>query len=249
MKKLPIPKEHGAYIVLIASWLVGVVIGGYSDIITNILILVSAFSFFLLGESLRLAIKSRIQGQKPELSVWTLLLLLIAITTSALVLLHAPWLLWFAPHIILFIGAYSVALSQRARTIALTYIGFGALSLLAPIVVCANNQGASDILLIALWVGCALFFAASAATVNIRFDGKRGIAPAVVVHVLAFNVIGVWVHTGHLTHGFLTAMLLAIIRFIIVLVMRERYQKLALKYIGIQESFIAALLIVSVAII
>jgi hypothetical protein len=249
MKKLPVPKEHGAYIVLVASWLVGVVAGGYSDVLINILILVGAFSLFFLGESLRLAIRSRMQGQKPQLSVWTLLLLLIAITTSAFVILQASWLLWFAPHIVLFIGAYSVALAERARTITLTYIGFGALSLLAPIVVSVNNQGASDILLIALWTGCALFFTASAATVNIRFDGKRAIAPAVVVHVLAFNVIGVWVHTGYLTHGFLSAVLLAVIRFIIVIVMRKRYQKMALRYIGMEESLVAALLVIAVLLI
>ena len=47
MTKVAFPKEHGAYVVLIASWLIGVIVGGWSEPIVSVTLLFIALVVFI----------------------------------------------------------------------------------------------------------------------------------------------------------------------------------------------------------
>lgn len=239
MTKIAFPKEHGAYVVLIASWLIGATVGGWSEPIVSVALLFSALAVFIAEHSLRQYVKTR-----TAIPVALLIVVLAVSILGGIVVIRYEKMV---PFVLLGIGvtaSYIIALQQRSSTITRTYIGFSGLTLLAPLAASlSDQQNAAE--LAVLWIMMTLLYLASAATVNIRLTAGKIKLPAYAMNALVVISCILLVIFYHLTTALIICLVISSVRFLVVLAWEDRYIRLRVKIVGIIESAISLLFIVA----
>jgi hypothetical protein len=244
MNTIPIPKEHGAYVVLIASWLLGLLHAPSHDPLAIGLSLILILSTFLMQEPLRPLFRARSPASRAIAGLrtgWLGLLLTIAIVSAAWLLLLCPATAWIVAAGVLVAIAFLLLIRRRVGLVSLSTAGFFALALAAPLARLASGPGASAAELVGLWLFAALFFAGSSACVRLRMNRQGGVSLPIAAHLLFIAAAAVLVGLGLLPAIALLAGLPALARLLWVVGDLPRYRRTSLKRIGLIETAVALL--------
>jgi hypothetical protein len=248
-RSLPIPREHGAYVVLVTCWLFGILTAGSVEALPAALSLATAFAGFTLSEPARLLAQSLRSGRnaagRPGLVAWVAALALAAAATGIPLAMLRPEILWaLLPSVALF-ALYLWLTSRRAAMVDLSIIGFIGLSIVAPIARVAAGPAWSIWELAAIWSYTALFFCASAWCVRVRLVGVEGIPLAAAAHTALLALTAILVARDILPLVALVAIVPALARFVWVWLDVARYRRQTLKRIGLLETALALALILA----
>jgi hypothetical protein len=244
----PIPREHGAYVILACSWLLGLLGSPRIEPLPSLLSLVAVFSLFLMQEPLRLLQVARRTGRngasRPGMIRWALATGSLAVIAGTPVVLARPEILWLLLPASAVMVAYGLLVARRAPMNRLSLAGFIGLALTAPGARIAAAGGFPAGELLALWLLAACFFCGSSFCVNIRLKGDKAVAPAIRFHLAAMGVTFALVALGLAPPIALAAMLPAIAKLVWIIRDIPRYRAMPLKRIGIQESLVAILFVI-----
>jgi hypothetical protein len=247
--KIPIPREHGAYVVLGACWLFGIFSSATIAPLEAALSLVATVAGFTLTEPARLLAGSLRSGrniaQRRRWVLWIAATAAIALASGVPLLLLRPVIFWALPPALLLLIGYLLLSSRRASMTDLSIIGFVGLSLVVPVARVAATDDWTPGILVALWLFAALFFCASAWCVRVRIVGREGITLAAAAHAALLMLTVVLAARGLLPMIALVAIAPAIVRFVWVALDVARYRQQTLKRIGLVETGIALVLVVA----
>lgn len=245
----PIPREHGAYVVLGACWLFGIFSSDAVEALPAALSLVTALAGFTLTEPARMLAASLISGRNAAYRrgwiAWIAALAAVALSAGIPLLVLRPVILWALPPALLLLAGYLWLTSRRASMTDLSIIGFIGLSITAPLARVAATDTWTVGLLASLWLFTALFFCASAWCVRVRLVGRDGLALATAAHVALLGLTSGLVARDLLPWIALAAIAPALVRFLWVAFDVARYRQQTLKRIGLMETAIALVLVVA----
>jgi hypothetical protein len=249
-RTLPIPREHGAYVVLAACWLFGIFTADEVAPLPAALSLVAALAAFMLSEPARLIVHSLRSGRDAPRrrfwSIWTAALGAIAVGAGAPLVALRPDVAWALPLALVLSVVYLWLTSRRASMTDLSIVGFLGLSMVAPVA----RMAAGDWTIAglgAIWTYTALFFCASAWCVRVRLVGSEGLPLAAAAHTALLALTLILAARGVLPVIALVAIAPAIVRFLWVALDVARYRQQTLKRIGLLETAIALMLVVASA--
>jgi len=235
-----LPGEHGAYIVLLCSWLLGMLRAPGIDPIPTALSLVTPLALFLgLGPSRALLRNKRLGRRVSSDSIdlrWTIVLAGTGLLAGLALLASRPDVLMLAIPAVLLGAIYLVAEYRRRSMTTLSMIGFVALALTGPLARIAAAPNATTTELLLLWLLPAAFYSASAYTVHIRLVGAPGIRRAVGFHLTVTAALVALASAGLVPLVAVVAMLVAVGKLVWIVLDLGRYRAMTLKRIGLLES-------------
>ncbi len=241
MKTVPIPKEHGAYVVLVASWLLGLLQAPGREALPVTLSLLLPLGAFLAQEPLRLLLRGGRASASRHVVAWLALFAGTAIVAGGWLLSLRPrlWLVMVAGCAVAALFAW--LLRRRAAMLTLSSAGFLGLSLGAPLARIAAAPATSVSDLVVLWGVAVLFFASSSSCVRIRLKREeRGTRP-IVLHAALLALLLVLAEARMVPPVAAVAVLPAIARLAWILRDLPGYRRSSLKRIGIVETAVTAL--------
>lgn len=247
------PREHGAYVVLLASWLVGVMSAQMLDAASVTLSLAVFLALFIAQEPLKHVLRGLKRNEPLDDHDVSRLFSLMLFGVSGFALLsrvHSTLLWTLLP------GA-ACALSglwlnhRRASMFAQSLAGFAALTLAGPALLLIGSPHSADANIsqaAALWGELTLFFWASAMIVNVRIDirserSTRLVLGAFLLLAIILTSLNVFSYAALVSLGLLVA------RYVWVITDLDRYKRLSLKKIGIIETITAVVMVVLYAIL
>jgi YwiC-like protein len=226
-----LPREHGAYIILIASWVWGIIFSPLNDALGFVLVFAVAFHLFLVQESVRRTLRSPAGSLHPAV----LAIVTAAAAAAAVLIIKTPFILVIAaPVALLSLLYFSIA---HKGPFVRSALGFILLSLITPATIVAS--GNTDYFYLFLsWLGIGFFATSSVAIVGIRLDQPKADERALIFHIIySIVVLAYSIIIGSLMPG-LGIALVAIVRYILVATAKSRYIVLPLKTVGIIESIV-----------
>ncbi len=183
--------NHGAYVVLLVSFLTGAAAAQQWNLATT-LALVSAFAGFQAEYPISLQIRQR-HRWKPRFLLWGSIYAGISLAIGSYLYLQTPMLLWiyFGAIAALIIDSISVRYRQQ-RTYANELLTFTAVCLSAPLAYLATT-GTWNTAVIGLWLLNTLFFSSAIFTVKLRKPNTASLIPPLVYHIASAAIItGLW---------------------------------------------------------
>ncbi|MBS1902192.1 MAG: YwiC-like family protein [Bacteroidetes bacterium] len=235
-----IPREHGAYVVLIASWVFGVLYTHPTDTAGSALALTSALSIFLLQDPFKQFSRPK-RGSNPFASTAALTLALLGAVSGTAMIARTPSVAMCVVPLTVIGALYFVMLRNKRSAIARSFVGFAGLTLLTPMTMLASGSAASLTALFLVWIFATLFFCTSIYCVAIRLSESGAMRNALLYHGIAFAIVSILVRSQLLPISAVWCMLVPLVRFVLIVFTRERYTRLPIKYIGIQETIVALL--------
>lgn len=242
MKLIQLPREHGAYVVLGSSWLVGIVRAGSIDPIGVSLLLLTIFGALVAQNPIKLIARGKLPADRAArrgiVAVAGILAMLTAGSGLGAAIRH-PEILWLLPPTILFAAIYLRLEQMRASMRNRSLAAFLALTLAAPASRIAAGEGWSVGELAGLWLTAALFFCGAVYCVTIRLAGNTAVRPAIVYHLAAVAVAMALWWSGILELASILVLALALLKLAWIVLAVDRYRAMPLKQIGIQESIVS----------
>lgn len=237
--------EHGIYIVLLVSFLIGAAVAQTWNLVTT-LALICAFCGFQAEHPLVLQIKQR-SSWKPRFILWGSVYGSIAATIALYLYLQSPILLWIYAGAIaaLIIDAFSV-LNREQKSILNELITFAAVCLTIPFVEAAST-GTISISAIALWILTTLFFSSTIFTIKLRKPKTKSMIPGLVYHEIATVIIfGLW-WFGLLNSIAALGFGIAVLKFSAIAWQADWYRSLKIQSVAVLETTSAFLFLLVVA--
>ncbi|QZZ19860.1 YwiC-like family protein [Leptothermofonsia sichuanensis E412] len=236
--------EHGVYIVLLVSFLIGAA-AAQRWTLTTTLAFICALAGFQSEHPLVLQIKQR-RSWKPQLLLWGGLYGGLALGLAVYLYLQVPGLLWLYGGAIatLAIDALSVFYRQQ-KSFVNELLTFAAICLSAPFAYVATT-GTWTNMLLGLWLLNTLFFGSSIFTVKLRKPKTASLVPGVIYHAIApLIVLGLW-YGGWLAPMTALAFVVVLLKFGFILVRQNWYRTTAIGNVALIET-LSALLFLAIA--
>lgn len=240
-----ISPEHGVYVVLLVSFLIGAA-AAQQWMWETTLALLCAFLGFQAEHPLVLQIKQR-RSLKPRFLVWGGLYSAVALAIAVYLALGHPILLWIyaGAGVAFWVDAISVFYREQ-KSIVNEIITFAAVCLSAPL---AFGVTASTIptSVLGLWLLCTLFFSSTIFTVKFRKDKAHSVLPSLVYHTIATLLItGLW-WIGCLSPFTALAFGVALLKYTIILWQRQWYCTTKIQFVAMLETISALVFLAIVA--
>jgi hypothetical protein len=231
--------EHGVYVVLLVSFLMGAAAAQQWTWATSLAFL-CAWAGFQAEHPLTLQIKQR-RSWKPRFLVWGGLYAGIALGTAIYLFLQTPILLWLYLWAIAALLIDSVAVFyRRQKSIWNEFLTFAAVCLAAPLAA-ITTTGTATIALLGLWLLNTLFFSSAIFTVKLRKPKTQSLVPGLIYHGAAtLIVLGLW-YFGWLTGLEAIAFGVVVLKFGFILWKLEWYKTTAIKNVAFLETLSAIL--------
>jgi hypothetical protein len=231
--------EHGGYVALAISFLIGTVASGTWTLAT-VLALVCAFFAFQAEHPFAVQLKQR-RHLKPRLLIWGSLYAVFAGAIAVYLGLQSPVLWWVYFGAILAAISDSIAIVIRQRRSLLSEaIAFAAICLSAPLAHGAT-VGTIPIEIWGLWGLTSLFFASSIFTVKLRKPKHPAEVWVITYHAIATVLITALFSTNILPLAANLAFGVAWFKLAIVLIWKTWYRTAQIRYIALLETSIAVL--------
>ncbi len=229
--------EHGVYIILIISFLIGVISAQQWTWATT-LAFICVFCGFQAERPLVLQIKQR-KSWKPRFLLW-------GSVYGGIAVAIAIWFLWQSqdvlPLLLIYAGV-AVALIidlisvwyRQQKSIPNELVTFTALCLSTPLVYTVTTGTISQ-LMIALWILNTLFFSTTIFTMKLRKRKTASIIPGLVFHGVATIIVFILGLTGWLTPLTASAFMVALLKFALILWRKNWYCTTKIKQVAIVET-------------
>ena len=206
----------------------------------SLLVLVVALSLFFSQESLRRRLRARTARLHPII-IGSLIL---AVATSVLLIVRHPAVIYISVPTMLLGLLYFFIASKKVSPYSRSAIGFALLSLIAPATMLANNQEVTREPLL-VWVGVACYATSSILVVGIRLDQLHALRRAIWFHSLYTIGSIILLVTENISLALFTLSMIAVVRFVVVLATRSSYRLLPLKVVGVLESILTVIALLS----
>ncbi|HET7152504.1 MAG TPA: YwiC-like family protein [Candidatus Kapabacteria bacterium] len=233
--KVIVPKEHGAYIVLIASVFTGI---GKARVFTadSVLAILSVGLAYLSHAPLQRWHKSR---RRADALVGTALLGIAGVCALPLILsLRLYWVFVVAGALIYLISSWMNWNNQK-RSIANEFIVFGGFCMASPLVYYASTGSLNDAAL-TLWIFNLLFFCSTIFSVKIRLHGKAYILPTIFYMIVSALALCALAYIGVFQWLLLLAFIPLLLKISFYSLRPEWFRTARLQAIGVIETFAAA---------
>lgn len=226
--------EHGVYVVLLVSFLLGAAAAQNWTIATT-LALMCAFCGFQAEHPLVLQIKQR-RSLKPRFLIWGGVYAAISGVSALYLYLNHPVLLWIyaGASAALIVDAFSV-LHREQKSVFNELITFAAVCLSAPLAYAATT-GTISLSVIGLWALNTLFFSSSIFTVKLRKLKSSSLIPAVVYHAIATSIVVVLYWLGWLSPVTALVFSLALLKFGIIALNQQWYRTAKIQFVAMLET-------------
>lgn len=245
---VPYPKEHGAYVVLAAAWLVGALQALPDSWISLILSAIASFFGFIAAEPVRLFLKEKNPLKKRWYLLYSLLELSIAVATLIAIVLTHPAVLLLAIPLLLIAASYFLLRQRRVAMERLALIGFVGISLAAPFAMLSTSTSTSLKQLLPVWLLSSFFFCGTAMNVAIRLKRANAVRDAFTYH-LSFLLLTGFAASLSGSWSWTLLPILNLLRFGIIRLDVSGFQRSSLKRIGLEESIATTLYVVMMALI
>lgn len=231
--------EHGVYVVLLVSFLIGAAAAQNWTIATT-LALICAFCGFQAEHPLVLQIKQR-RSLKPRFLVWGGLYATIALVIAVYLALQVPLLLWiYAGAIIAFAVDAIAVFFREQKSILNEFITFAAVCL-SVLFAYAVTTGTLTTEAIGLWLLNTLFFSSTIFTVKFRKDKTHSVLPSLLYHTIAtLIVIALW-QIGWLAPITALAFAVVLLKFALILWQHQWYCTTKIQFVAMLETNTALL--------
>jgi len=249
LRDTPIPNEHGIYVVLAGSWLLGVIHAPTFNPVHQFLMLIAGIGGTVLVGSVRELTRSirnpsRRRYRKRYL-IWTACSAAVTAAASAPVAVKRIELLWLALPLAIVGVAYFRLRGRRRPLVLQSLAGFAGVTLLAPATIIAST-GATDMgRLIGTWILALFFFAGSALCVNIRLAGRPMLLPTglyIATSLLLALLSGFY---GIVPLLAVTGLGFGALRYALIALGLNTYLRMSLKLIGLGESALTLLFLLA----
>jgi len=223
------PRQHGAYITLITSWLIGTMLSGhlYAIHFVILLMLLSGFNFteFMQDRFLR---NSPPPGRKK---FWTWLYFVIAVLSGVCVFINVTEFKFILPFFIA-AGLIFLLLTKLRlhKNIFPEFLTFAVLSL-GGLIAFNPHKESQFMIMFPLWALMFFYFSSTIFLVKIRFNRVKIIEVLVYMLVSCVILFYVW---GNVLIVWLTAGLIAL-RILPVVFIQDWFKKLRITTIGFIE--------------
>ena len=226
--------EHGVYVVLLVSFLIGVAAAQNWTLATT-LALVCAFCGFQAEHPLVLQIKQR-RNWKPRLLIWGGVYAVISGVIALYLYLNHPVLLWIYAGAIaaLVVDAFSV-LKREQKSGFNELITFAAVCLATPFAYAATT-GTISLTVIELWALNTLFFSSSIFTVKLRKPKTSSLIPAVIYHAIATSIIFALYWFGLLSPITTLAFGVVLLKFALIVSNQQWYRTAKIQFVAMLET-------------
>jgi hypothetical protein len=238
--------EHGVYLVLLVSFLIGTVAANQWTLATT-LALICALAAFQAEHPLVLQIRQR-RSWKPRFLVWGGMYAGISLSLAIYLYLQTPVLLW------LYLGAIAASaldgisvFYRQQKSVPNELLTFAAVCLASPFAFIATS-GTWTLSVLGLWLLNTLFFSSSIFTVKLRKPKTASLFPGLVYHAIASAIIGVLCYGGWLMPIAAIAFGVVLLKFGLILGQREWYQTTPMQNVAMLETLSALIFLVIVAI-
>ncbi|MEM8639739.1 MAG: YwiC-like family protein [Cyanobacteria bacterium P01_G01_bin.54] len=229
--------EHGAYVVLLVSFLTGAAAAQQWTGATT-LALLCVYSGFQAEHPLKLQIKQR-SSWKPRWLVW---LGLYGGVAGAIAL----WLVWqsLTPWPLFVILGLAIAATlvdgyavwqRQQRSIANEFVAFTAICLAAPLAYWATT-GTLSSLAIALWLMNTLFFSSAIFTVKLRKVRTSSLWPGLVFHCVATGLVLLLWQVHWLTFFTIAAFGVVMLKFGLICWQKDWYCQTKIQNVALLET-------------
>ncbi|GAB4368032.1 MAG: YwiC-like family protein [Elainellaceae cyanobacterium] len=238
-----ISPEHGVYVMLLASFLIGAAAAVNWTWATT-LALICAFCGFQAEHPLVVQIRQR-RSPKPRLLVWGSLY-------SGVAIAIALYLYWqqgnlLSPLLWIYLGAIAAFLFdaisvfyREQKSVLNELITFFAVCLSAPLAYVVTTGTLSPSVL-GLWLLNSLFFSSAIFTVKLRKDKQHPITPSLVYHAIAtLLIVGLWA-IGWLSPLTALAFGVALLKLGIILSQKNWYCTTKIQFVAMLETGTALL--------
>lgn len=232
-----ISPEHGVYVMLLVSFLIGVAAAQEWTGATTAALLCGLCSF-QAEHPLVWQIRQR-KSLKPRLLFWASLYGLVAVGLALWLWWQTVdrWsLLWIYAAVIgaLIVDVVSVWHGQQKSRVN-ELITFSAICLLAPLTYVVT-VGTISKAVIALWVMNSLFFCSAIFTVKLRKTKTASIIPGVIFHVTGSGIVLALWGMGWLSPMTVGAFVIVIVKFLGILWQKEWYCGAPIKQVALLET-------------
>ncbi|MCX7592777.1 MAG: YwiC-like family protein [Fischerella sp.] len=226
--------EHGVYVVLLVSFLIGAAAAQAWTLSTTLAFL-CAFCGFQAEHPLVMQIKQR-RTLKPRLLFWGGLYAVISGGIAIWLYLSYPVVLWIyaAALAALIIDTFSVV-QREQKSVFNELITFAAVCLSTPFAY-AVTTGVISSSVMGLWVLNTLFFASAIFTVKLRKPKTISVIPGIIYHAVATLIVFFLHWLGWLSTAAVFGFGLALMKFGIVTLNQEWYRTAKIQVAAILES-------------
>jgi hypothetical protein len=237
--------EHGVYVVLLVSFLLGAA-AAQSWTIETTLALVCAFCGFQAEHPLVLQIKQR-HSLKLRFLIWGGVYAVISGVIAFYLYLNHPVVLWIYAGAIaaLIIDAFSV-FHREQKSVVNEIITFAAVCLSTQFAYAATTNTIS-LNVIGLWALNTLFFSSSIFTVKLRKPKTSSLIPVVIYHAIATVIIFALHWFNLLSPVTALAFGVALLKFGIIALNQEWYRNVKIQYVAMLETSTALAFLIIVA--
>jgi hypothetical protein len=237
--------EHGVYVVLLVSFLIGAAAAQNWTIATT-LALVCAFCGFQAEHPLVLQIKQR-RSLKPRFLIWGGVYAVISGAIALYLYLKYPVLLWLYAGAIaaLVVDAFSV-LHREQKSVFNELVTFAAVCLSTPFAYAATTNTIS-LSVIGLWALSTLYFSSTIFTVKLRKLKTSSVMPGIVYHAVATLIIFACYWLGWLSPVPALAFGLALLKFAIIALNQQWYCNAKIQFVAMLETSTALAFLTIVA--
>lgn len=241
--------EHGVYIILLVSFLIGAAAAQHWTFATT-LALICAFLAFQAEHPLVLQIKQR-RSLKPRFLVWGSIYTGLALAIAIYLALSTPLLLWlYLGAAAAFLGDAIAVFYREQKSVTNELFTFAAVCLATPFAYAATT-GTLSLAVGGLWLLNTLFFGGAIFTVKLRKLKTAFLTPSWIYHAVAsLMIVGLW-YGGWLAPVPAAAFGIALLKFGFIVWQREWYQTAKIQRVAILEttSALAFLMIVAIALL
>jgi hypothetical protein len=241
--------EHGVYIILICSFLMGAAAAQNWTGNTSLAFL-GAFLGFQAEYPLSIQFKQR-KTIKPRFLFWGLLYSLCALIIAMWLSLQTTTLLWvYLAVTFAFVFDFIEIFYKQRKSIINELVTFAAVCLSAPLAYLTIIDNFTPLIL-GLWLLNTVYFSNSIFTIKLRKPKTNSLQPAIIYNLIAIAICGGLYWFNYLGLITVLAYSLALIKLIVIIWQREWYLNVDIKYIAIIETITALifLLIVSLSIL
>lgn len=241
-----ISHEHGVYVMLVVSCLIGAAAAQQWTPATT-LALICALAGFQAEHPFVLQIKQR-SSWKPRFLVWGGIYAGVSLGLAGYLYLQAPVLLWVYLSAIVAFAIDAIAVFyRRQKSFVNELLTFAAVCLAAPLAYIATT-GTWTVSVLGLWLLNTLFFSSAIFTVKLRKPKTASVVPGLMYHAIASGIVGMLWYIGWLASVPALAFGVVLLKFGWILLRREWYRAAPIQQVAMLETLTALVFLAIVAV-